>query len=413
MFVVAHRGQHDLALAVDHEVPRDVVRSVAVVDGACGVESHREGVARLFAERLHGLAFLAARYGQEDELLAGEAVDDVRLHAGQLLPAGRTPRGPEVEQHDFALQVAERHGAAVDHLDREVRSRVSGLYERCRFGVRLGALLGVAVAARGQQQDDGDDRGDQRQHHPQRFVAFLGCHSLTVLPAFRSSPRHPSAGKLEKLKEEFPGISTTLSNTEAATGADVVILAVKPWFVESVMRELKLKSKQTLVSVAAGISFEELAHFVIAPEMPMFRLIPNTAISELESMTLIAARNTNDEQNQFMLRLFNEMGMAMLIPEDKIAATTALTSCGIAYVLKYIQAAMQAGIEMGIRPKDAMEMVAQSVKGAAALILNNDTHPSVEIDKVTTPGGITIKGINELEHNGFTSAVIKAMKASK
>ena len=202
---------------------------------------------------------------------------------------------------------------------------------------------------------------------------------------------NPSAGKLEKLKEEFPGISTTLSNTEAATGADVVILAVKPWFVESVMRELKLKSKQTLVSVAAGISFEELAHFVIAPEMPMFRLIPNTAISELESMTLIAARNTNDEQNQFMLRLFNEMGMAMLIPEDKIAATTALTSCGIAYVLKYIQ----------------------SVKGAAALILNNDTHPSVEIDKVTTPGGITIKGINELEHNGFTSAVIKAMKASK
>ena len=152
---------------------------------------------------------------------------------------------------------------------------------------------------------------------------------------------------------------------------------------------------------------------MIAPEMPMFRLIPNTAISELESMTLIAARNTNDEQNQFMLRLFNEMGMAMLIPEDKIAATTALTSCGIAYVLKYIQAAMQAGIEMGIRPKDAMEMVAQSVKGAAALILNNDTHPSVEIDKVTTPGGITIKGINELEHNGFTSAVIKAMKASK
>ena len=217
---------------------------------------------------------------------------------------------------------------------------------------------------------------------------------------------NPSAGKLEKLKEEFPGISTTLSNTEAATGADIVILAVKPWFVESVMRELKLKSKQTLVSVA-------LAHFVIAPEMPMFRLIPNTAISELESMTLIAARNTNDEQNQFMLRLFNEMGMAMLIPEDKIAATTALTSCGIAYVLKYIQAAMQAGIEMGIRPKDAMEMVAQSVKGAAALILNNDTHPSVEIDKVTTPGGITIKGINELEHNGFTSAVIKAMKASK
>ncbi len=224
---------------------------------------------------------------------------------------------------------------------------------------------------------------------------------------------NPSAGKLEKLKEEHPAITTTHNNTEAAENADIVILAVKPWFIGSVAQELKLKNTQTLVSVAAGIKFEELAQFVATPEMPMYRLIPNTAISELESMTLIAARNTSEEQDQFLLHLFNEMGLSMLVPEDKIAATTALTSCGIAYVLKYIQAAMQAGVEMGIRPKDAMEMVAQSVKGAAALILNNDTHPSVEIDKVTTPGGITIKGLNELEHNGFTSAIIKAMKASK
>lgn len=224
---------------------------------------------------------------------------------------------------------------------------------------------------------------------------------------------NPSAGKLEKLKQEFPDMCVTHSNAEAAQGADIVVLAVKPWFVEPVMRELKLKSKQLLVSVAAGISFEELAHYVIAPEMPMYRLIPNTAISEMESMTLISARNTDDEQDQYILRLFKEMGTVMLIPEDKITAATALTSCGIAYVLKYIQAAMQAGIEMGIRPKDAMLMVAQSLKGAAALIQNNDTHPSIEIDKVTTPGGITIKGINELEHNGFTSAIIKAMKASK
>ena len=224
---------------------------------------------------------------------------------------------------------------------------------------------------------------------------------------------NPSAGKLEKLKKEFPGISTTNNNLEAATGADIVILAVKPWFMESVMRELKLKSKQILISVAAGIPFEELAHYVADKEMTMFRLIPNTAISEMESMTLIASRNATKEQEQLMLDIFNQMGLAMLIPEEKIAATTAMTSCGIAYVLKYVQAAMQAGIEMGLRPKDAMQMIAQSLKGAAALIQNNDTHPSVEIDKVTTPGGITIKGINELEHNGFTSAIIKAMKASK
>lgn len=224
---------------------------------------------------------------------------------------------------------------------------------------------------------------------------------------------NPSVDKLKKLRNEYLGLSITQDNAEAATGADIVILAVKPWLVEPVMRELKLKSKQILISVAAGISFEELAHYVVAPEMPMFRLIPNTAISELESMTLVSARNTNDEQDKFVLQLFSEMGTVMLIPEEKITAATALASCGIAYVLKYVQAAMQAGIEMGIRPKDAMTMVAQSLKGAAALILNNDTHPSVEIDKVTTPGGITIKGINELEYNGFTSAIVKAMKASK
>ena len=148
-------------------------------------------------------------------------------------------------------------------------------------------------------------------------------------------------------------------------------------------------------------------------EMTMFRLIPNTAISEMESMTLISSRNASKEQEQLLLDIFNQMGLAMLIPEEKIAAATAMTSCGIAYVLKYIQAAMQAGIEMGIYPKDGMRMIAQSVKGAAELILNNDTHPGVEIDKVCTPGGITIKGINELEHQGFSSAIINAIKASK
>lgn len=100
----------------------------------------------------------------------------------------------------------------------------------------------------------------------------------------------------------------------------------------------------------------------------------------------------------------------MLLPEEKFAAATAMTSCGIAYALKYIQAVMQAGIELGIYPKDGMKMVAQSVKGAAELILKGDTHPALEIDKVCTPGGLTIKGINSLEHDGFTSALIKAVK---
>ena len=222
---------------------------------------------------------------------------------------------------------------------------------------------------------------------------------------------NPSIPKLDALKADFPAIRVSTNNRDASD-ADVVIIAVKPWKVEEVLKPLRLRQPQILVSVAAGLTFENLAHFV-EPEMPMFRVIPNTAISERASMTLIAARNASDEQVQMMLSLFDEMGLAMLIEEKQFAAATSLTSCGIAYVLKYVQAAMQAGVELGIRPKDAMKMVAQTMEGAARLLLDNEnTHPALEIEKVTTPGGITIKGVNSLEHDGFTSAVIKAIKAS-
>lgn len=223
---------------------------------------------------------------------------------------------------------------------------------------------------------------------------------------------NPSQPKLDQLKAEHPHIHITNSNKEAAEGADIVIIAVKPWKVEEVLKPLRLRQPQILVSVAAGLTFENLAHFV-DPEMPIFCVIPNTAIAECASMTPIAARNASDEQIKMMIDLFNEMGLAILIEEKQFAAATALTSCGIAYVLKYVQAAMQAGVEMGIRPNDAMKMVAQTVEGAAQLLLKNEhTHPVLEIEKVTTPGGITIKGVNALEHEGFTSAVIKALKAS-
>ena len=238
-----------------------------------------------------------------------------------------------------------------------------------------------------------------------------GLAKGNIISASDITVSNPSQGKLDALTAEFPALHTTHDNQEAVNGAALVILAVKPWLIKSVLRELKLKSKQILVSVAAGISFEELAQSVAEKEMTMFRIIPNTAISEMESMTLIASRNATKEQEQLMMDIFDQMGISMLLPEEKFAAATALSSC-IAYVLKYIQAAMQAGIETGLTPRDSMRMVAQTMKGAAELILNNNTHPSVEIDKVCTPGGITIKGINELEHAGYSSAIINAIKKS-
>lgn len=223
---------------------------------------------------------------------------------------------------------------------------------------------------------------------------------------------NPSPGKLEALKAEFPDMQVTADNGEAVAGADIVVLAVKPWMVGEVLNKLQLKETQMLISIAAGIKLGDLWQLLGQKGNPLFRVIPNTAISEMQSMTLVSCSQASQEQIQLVLDIFSEMGLAMLIPEEKMAAATAMTSCGIAYALKYIQAAMQAGIELGVRPKDGMRMVAQSLKGAAELILANDTHPSVEIDKVCTPGGLTIKGINQLEHDGFTSALINAIKAS-
>lgn len=239
----------------------------------------------------------------------------------------------------------------------------------------------------------------------------LGMAKGTVVNAKNIVVADPSKANLDRLIQQVPEMNTTANNAEAVKDADIVILAVKPWLVEIVLKDLPLKEQQILVSIAAGVSTEKLAGYT-NNGMTIFRLIPNTAISQMASMTFVTSNNATKEQQQLILDIFNEMGLAMPIQEKDMGAATALASCGIAYALKYIHAGMQAGIEMGIYPKDAMTMVAQSMKGAAELILNNDTHPATEIDKVCTPGGITIKGINELEHNGFSSAIIKAMKAS-
>lgn len=222
----------------------------------------------------------------------------------------------------------------------------------------------------------------------------------------------PSQEKLQRLQLDYAEMKVTTDNQKAIEEAQLVFLVVKPWLVPEVLRELQFKEDQTLISVAAGVEIKELRSFSNLP-IPIYRLIPNTAISELASVSLLSAsEEVSQELTDSILALLEEMGMALCLPEHLLGVGTALTSCGIAYVFKYIESAARAGVELGIPPRDAIRMVAKSVEGAAKIILNNETHPSLEIDKVTTPGGITIKGLNELDHAGFTSAIIRAMKVS-
>lgn len=226
---------------------------------------------------------------------------------------------------------------------------------------------------------------------------------------------------LKAIQDFNPAIRIALNEYDSVENADIVLLAVKPWLIENTILNIKSKlnySKQIIISIAAGISIRELNEILLKPDdkatLPaLFRVIPNTAISIRQSVNLIAAANVSSAQEQLILKIFNELGYAFLLDESKISAGTALTSCGIAYLFRYVRAAMLAGIEMGFYPKDVQNLVVKTMLGAAALLDETKENPEIEIDKVTTPGGITIKGLNELEANGFSNAIIKAMRISK
>jgi pyrroline-5-carboxylate reductase len=224
---------------------------------------------------------------------------------------------------------------------------------------------------------------------------------------------------LEAIQKLELGIRCTNSNVQCIKGADVVLLAIKPWLVDSVAAEISEEldfEKQAIVSIAAGVPLEKLRTLFSKSsfQIPvLFRMIPNTAIDVQESFSCISSWNATSEQEEQMVAIFNELGKAMLVPESQLNAFMALSSCGIAYAFRYIRAAMEGGVEMGIVPNVSKEVVLQTLKGAVALLEATGNHPEVEVDKVTTAGGITIKGLNEMEHAGFTSAVIRGLKASQ
>jgi pyrroline-5-carboxylate reductase len=120
----------------------------------------------------------------------------------------------------------------------------------------------------------------------------------------------------------------------------------------------------------------------------------------------------SSSQTKYVTDLFSQLGIAVPIDEKLMDAATVLGACGIAYALRFIRAATQGGIEIGFDSKTASLIAAQTVKGAAELLLKGGLHPEAEIDKVTTPKGCTIAGLNEMEHRGFSSSLIKGIGAS-
>ncbi|MBO9661189.1 MAG: pyrroline-5-carboxylate reductase [Chitinophagaceae bacterium] len=216
---------------------------------------------------------------------------------------------------------------------------------------------------------------------------------------------------LKSLKDK--GVHITDDNEEAVSKNEIIILAVKPFQVADVLRSVKdsLDEKKTLISVVTGVLLADMEELV-GKKLTYFRAMPNTAIAIQESMTCICNKNSDKATIKYVNDLFSTLGQVVTIDEKLMEAATILGACGTAYAMRYIRANIQGGIEIGFDATTASLIAAQTVKGAAELLLKKGTHPEQEIDKVTTPKGCTIAGLNEMEHRGFSSSLIRGVVAS-
>ncbi len=213
---------------------------------------------------------------------------------------------------------------------------------------------------------------------------------------------------------ESKGVLVTSDNSEAVRYADLIILAVKPFQIKEVVLDIKEElnsQKHVLVSVVTGVLIKDMQEWV-GDTMPIIRAMPNTAIAIQESMTCISVTNATQKQTAYVKEIFSVLGKVVVINENLMDAATVLGACGTAYAMRYIRANIQGGIEIGFDAVTANLIAAQTVKGAADLLLQKGTHPEQEIDKVTTPKGCTIAGLNEMEHQGFSSSLIKGIATS-
>jgi pyrroline-5-carboxylate reductase len=254
-------------------------------------------------------------------------------------------------------------------------------------------------------------------------VSIIGCGNigLSILQGLLDDKTIPSkniTATRRNIKElanlEEYGVRLTTDNIKAIKASDLIIIAVKPYDIVNILEEIKNHLdpvKHILISVTAGITISKIQE-VVRISIPVFRVMPNISASVRKSVSCFCHKGASTEDIESVKFLFDLIGTTMTIDEDLMQAATILGACGIAYVLRFIRAMIQGGIQVGFDAATASAIVNQTVKGAAELLIDGHQHPEFEIDKVTTPKGCTIVGLNEMEHNGFSSSLIKGLVAS-
>lgn len=253
-------------------------------------------------------------------------------------------------------------------------------------------------------------------------IAIIGCGNLGEallkgLLANGTPPENLIATKrhISSLKHYAEqGVTVTTDNAKAIKAATHIIVALKPYTILEVLaahQALIDPSRHVVISVATGVSLKEI-HAKVGEEVTIFRAMPNTAADVGESLTCICTDEKGSGKIKEIENIFNHVGTTVTIDEELMESATVLGACGVAFVLRFIRAMIQGGIEIGFDAKTASTIVNQTVKGASSLLIEGKNHPEHEIDKVTTPKGCTIVGLNEMEHNGFSSSLIKGIVTS-
>jgi len=220
---------------------------------------------------------------------------------------------------------------------------------------------------------------------------------------------------VEQLKkfEGLKGVALTSDNILAVKNSDILIFAVQPSQFENILKKVEpfLTENHVIISTITGYSIERIES-VIGANRFVIRAMPNTAISVGQSMTCIASNEKGKEKVKLALEIFNRLGRSLEIPEEQIQAATVICASGIAFWMRLIRATTQGAIQLGFEAHEAQELAMQTCFGAASLLIESGSHPEQEIDRVTTPRGCTIEGLNEMEHQGLSSSLIKGIVAS-
>ncbi len=220
---------------------------------------------------------------------------------------------------------------------------------------------------------------------------------------------------LEDIKEfeGYKNVHLTTNNIEAVKNSDILIFAVQPRHFEGVLSEIEslLTDKHVLISTITGYSISKIEN-AVGKEQFIIRAMPNTAIAVGKSMTCLCSNEHGKKRIKIAEAIFNRLGSSIAIPETQMQAATVVCASGIAFWMRLIRATTQAAIQLGFDAKEAQELAMHTCEGAASLLITTGNHPEQEIDKVTTPRGCTIEGLNEMEHKGLSSSLIQGMVSS-